>query len=321
MFVMDSNVKGAVAEQAIVLAATKLRIPVWRPVSEHGRADLVLEIGGELQRVQVKWGRLSPREDAITVVLHTSRRTRTGHVRSTYGLGEVELFAVYCGALDRCFLLPAPPLAGRNEIRLRLTPARNHQHACINLADDFAFDGAVAQLARARGWQPRGQGFESPQLHSSFPSGNPRDAPVTVGADTCRTQFGYWIERVRAGEDVMVTRRGAPVIRLSAAAPSSAPQPGPTAAPAPQPASAPQPHPIAAPAPPPDLGAASAPQPDPAAAATPQPDPAAARVPQPDPDPAATLAPQPDAAAAAAAERDIGALPRRLHPAAATRTA
>src|SRR3954453_199579 len=28
------------------------------------------------------------------------------------------------------------------------------------------FHGAVAQLARAFGWQPKGQGFESPQLHS-----------------------------------------------------------------------------------------------------------------------------------------------------------
>jgi prevent-host-death family protein len=262
MFVMYSNVKGAIAEQAIVLAATKLRIPVSRPVSEHGRADLVLEIGGELQRVQVKWGRLSPTEDAITVVLHTSRRTRTGHARSTYGPGEVELFAVYCGALDRCFLLPAPPLAGRNEIRLRLTPARNHQRASINLADDFAFDGAVAQLARARGWQPRGQGFESPQLHSS----NPGHAPVTVGADACRVQFGYWIDRVRAGEDVVVTRRGAPVIRLCRAASALAPQPGPVAASAPQPgpaaAAIPQSGPVAGSAPQPGAAAASPPPPD-----------------------------------------------------------
>ena len=226
---MDSNVKGAVAEQAIVLAATKLRIPVWRPVSEHGRADLVLEIGGELERVQVKWGRLSPTRDTITVVLHTSRRTRTGHLRSTYGPGEVDLFAVYCGELDRCFLLPGPPLAGRNEIRLRLTPARNQQHACINLADDFSFDGAVAQLARARGWQPRGQGFESPQLHSR----HARDTSVTVGADLCRTRFGHWIERVRAGEDVVVTRRGRPVIRLTTVAPALPPQLGAVAVSAP----------------------------------------------------------------------------------------
>src|SRR5437763_34205 len=95
---MNSNVKGAIAEQAIVFAATKLRIPVWRPVSEHGRADLVLEIGGELQRVQVKWGRLSATEDTIMVLLHTSRRTRTGYLRSTYSPAAVDLFAVYGGA-------------------------------------------------------------------------------------------------------------------------------------------------------------------------------------------------------------------------------
>jgi hypothetical protein len=40
VLVMNSNVKGAVAEQAIVLAAMKLRVPVLRPVDEHGRCDL-----------------------------------------------------------------------------------------------------------------------------------------------------------------------------------------------------------------------------------------------------------------------------------------
>lgn len=48
MFVGDTNIKGAIAEQAIVLAAVKLGIPVLKPVSEHGRTDLALEIGGRL---------------------------------------------------------------------------------------------------------------------------------------------------------------------------------------------------------------------------------------------------------------------------------
>jgi prevent-host-death family protein len=219
---LDSNTKGAIAEQAIVLAAIKLGVRVLRPVSEHGRTDLALDIAGKLLRVQVKWGRLSPGRDTITVVLYTSRCTTKGHVRATYDEGEVDFFAVYCGELDRCFLLPGPPLAGRNAIRLRLTPARDGQHTCINLADDFTFEGAVAQLARARGWQPRGQGFESPQLHSE--NGGP--APLTVGADACRIQFGSWIERVRAGQDVVVTRRGTPVIRLIAVAPAAGSEPG-----------------------------------------------------------------------------------------------
>jgi hypothetical protein len=72
MFVMNSNVKGAIAEQAIVLAAMKLRVRVLRPVAEDGRTDLALDVGGELLRVQVKWGRLSPERDVVIV--------RPGHV-------------------------------------------------------------------------------------------------------------------------------------------------------------------------------------------------------------------------------------------------
>jgi antitoxin (DNA-binding transcriptional repressor) of toxin-antitoxin stability system len=53
---------------------------------------------------------------------------------------------------------------------------------------------------------------------------------VTVPAEECRVSFGYWIDRVAAGEDVIVTRRGQPMIRLSAfvqapAPPSEAPAP------------------------------------------------------------------------------------------------
>jgi hypothetical protein len=171
MFVMNSNVKGAIAEQAIVLAATKLGVPVWRPVAEHGRTDLVLDLGFNLWRVQVKWGRLSPAREVVIVSLCTSRRTPTGHLRRRYTADEIDLFAVYRGELDRCFLLSAAHFAGKAQIHLRLTPSRNGQRACINLADDFTFAGAVAQLARASRWQREGQGFESPQLH--FPAPHP----------------------------------------------------------------------------------------------------------------------------------------------------
>jgi hypothetical protein len=213
---MSSNTKGAVAEQAIVLAATRLGIPVLRPVAEHGRTDLALEIGGDLWRVQVKWGRLSPEADVVSVHLFTSRCTTRGHVRRTYPEHEVDLFAIYCGELDRCFLLPAALLANKTQIRLRLTPTRNGQKSCTNLADDFTFDGAVAQLARALGWQPRGRGFESPQLHSSAGSPPPLDAgALYVSADVFRTGLGQWIDRVAAGQELTITRRGRPVARVS----------------------------------------------------------------------------------------------------------
>ncbi|HEY2435621.1 MAG TPA: group I intron-associated PD-(D/E)XK endonuclease, partial [Solirubrobacteraceae bacterium] len=63
------------AEQAIVLAATKLNVPVLRPVADHGRADLALDIGGHLWRVQVKSGQLSKASDVVIVRTSTNRYT------------------------------------------------------------------------------------------------------------------------------------------------------------------------------------------------------------------------------------------------------
>jgi prevent-host-death family protein len=216
---MNSNDKGAIAEHAIVLAAMKLGVPVLRPVAEHGRTDLTLDIGGELRRVQVKWGRLSPARDLVIVRIGTCRLTPRGYVRGTYSGDEVDLFAVYCGELERSFLLPASLLANRTYVSLRLTAPRNGQVSCINLADDFDFDGAVAQLARARDWQSRGRGFESPQLHSQTAP----QTPTAVNADDFRIGLGRWIDRVSSGEDLLVTRRGKPVMRVTAPLPALVP--------------------------------------------------------------------------------------------------
>jgi antitoxin (DNA-binding transcriptional repressor) of toxin-antitoxin stability system len=79
-----------------------------------------------------------------------------------------------------------------------------------------------------------------------------------VGADPRRIQVGYWIERVRAGEDVVVTRRGTPVIRLTAVGPAAAPHPAATTLPASQIATTAPPDPQAAtatPLQPGDIGA------------------------------------------------------------------
>jgi prevent-host-death family protein len=214
MFV-ESNAKGAVAELEIELAATKLGVPVLKPVAEHGRYDLGLEIGGRLLRVQCKWGRLDRGKALVIVQVGGSRSTPGGYVRGVYRKGEIDLVAVYAGDIDRCYLLPMSVVEGRYEVRLRLRPAANGQRAAINLASDYEFDGAVAQLARAPEWHSGGRGFESPQLHSP-----PRDSrAVVVGANEFRNRFGWYMERAAAGEEFHVERHGRPFVRLTGAAP------------------------------------------------------------------------------------------------------
>ena len=57
--------QGAIAETAIAAAATKLGIPVLRPIVEHARYDLAFEIGDRILRVQCKWGGL--RDDGAVI--------------------------------------------------------------------------------------------------------------------------------------------------------------------------------------------------------------------------------------------------------------
>ena len=62
---LTTNQKGAVAESAIVHAAIKRGIGVYKPVHEGRRYDLILEIGSSLLRVQCKSA--SKRGDVVAV--------------------------------------------------------------------------------------------------------------------------------------------------------------------------------------------------------------------------------------------------------------
>ena len=134
-----------------------------------------------------------------------------GYVRTTYREGEIDLRAIYCGELDRSYLLPASAVVDCHEIRLRLHPARNEQRACINLARDFEFPGAIAQLGeRVTG---------SHEVAGSSPASSTSDPghPATVASHPFQEHLGYWLERAAAGEEILVTHRGKPRIVLKPA--------------------------------------------------------------------------------------------------------
>jgi len=75
LFVDNPNHKGNIAELEIATAAAKLGLSVSKPIAEHERYDLVIEIGGRLQRVQCKWGRVDADRSVIDVRVSSSRWT------------------------------------------------------------------------------------------------------------------------------------------------------------------------------------------------------------------------------------------------------
>src|SRR2546421_10684636 len=102
---MSNNHKGAVAELAIATAAVTLGVPVYKPLSEHSRADLGFEIGPQLMRVQCKWARLSGRRDVEIVHTAGTRLSTRGDIRTPYSEADVDLLDADCAELGRAFLL------------------------------------------------------------------------------------------------------------------------------------------------------------------------------------------------------------------------
>jgi PD-(D/E)XK endonuclease len=155
---LSTNDKGAIAEAAIVLAAVKLGVGVYKPVGEGGRADPILELGRRLLRVQCKW---APRHgDVIAIRWYSSRRVDGGFRKRSYTPEEIDAIAAYCPELERCYLLPIEEFGARTAVQLRLGPTLNNQSRLVNWAEDYEFGatlrstGAIAQLGeRLHGMQ------------------------------------------------------------------------------------------------------------------------------------------------------------------------
>lgn len=211
--ISGANHKGAIAEAVVCAEAIKLGLTVLRPTAEHNRYDLALDLGHRILRVQCKWAALE-RGELVRVRTGGIRHTPAGYVRTTYALHEIDAVAAYCADLDRCYLLPAELIAGRHLISLRLEPPRNGQRAALHWAADYELSGAIAQLGERR--------LGMAEVAGSSPAGSTeRDtalpAAAEIGAHEFRERFGYHLERVAAGTELMITRHGRPYARLAPA--------------------------------------------------------------------------------------------------------
>src|SRR5215218_2966782 len=146
---LTSSQKGGVAELKIAAAA----------------ADLGIDVGARLLRVQCKWAAL--KDELVVVRMRTSRHTPSrGYITTTYSASEIDGVAAYCRDLNRCFYLPIEEFEHRAFAYLRTAPTRNGQRVGVKMACDYPL-GAVAQLGErvtgsheVRGSSPLSSTFE-----------------------------------------------------------------------------------------------------------------------------------------------------------------
>ena len=141
---LTTDQKGAIAESAVIHAAAKLGIGVYKPISDGERYELILDLRPPLLRVQCKWARLSA--EVVIVRCYSCRRSASGMVVRPYTADEADAIAAYCPDTDRCYLLSPDVFDGRRAVQLRIVPSRNNQRLGVNWADDFAFEARMAAL-------------------------------------------------------------------------------------------------------------------------------------------------------------------------------
>ena len=145
---MDTNRLGAIAEANILTAAVELGVDVARPVLDGLRYDLIFDLHPTLVRVQCKW--VLRNGGVVDVRARTCRRGPNGsYVRGTYSAREVDAVGAYFAELGKVYLLPIEMFAGKQQISLRLSYARNNQQSGIHWAEQYEL-GAIAQLGERR---------------------------------------------------------------------------------------------------------------------------------------------------------------------------
>ncbi len=127
--IKKTNTK-AIGDRAVGAVASQLMkngFTVCFPFSDNQRYDLVVEIEGQLKKVQCKSGHLC----TGGAVVEFWSSNENGHYRE-----HADYFGVYCEEIDETYLIPVS-VVGKVHGYLRLRECKNSQKKNIRWAKDF----------------------------------------------------------------------------------------------------------------------------------------------------------------------------------------
>jgi hypothetical protein len=145
--ILDTKLKGDIAEQAATLQALKRGWGVLKPVGDRLPYDLVFDVAGSLIRVQVKYAWFDQRTQNYVV---DNRRTKTNRrvmVRGRYQISDFDFALVYLEELNLFYIFPVKVFIGyRSGIHIVEAGKRQRKPLSANYRD--AWDLILQWAAR-----------------------------------------------------------------------------------------------------------------------------------------------------------------------------
>jgi PD-(D/E)XK endonuclease len=140
-----------------MLALDDAGYAVFVPYGENTRADLVIDKGSRLARVQCKTGRLQSGAVRFRACSSYAHHPNPKILKRDY-LDEIDYFGVYCPETYGVYLVPIDCAQVRRECALRVDPSRNGQKQGIRAAADYEIARVSVRATREPGAIPGAAG-------------------------------------------------------------------------------------------------------------------------------------------------------------------
>jgi len=114
---LDSTVKGTIAETHVKNRLSELGFDVWEPFCQNHKTDLFILHGRSILRIQVKSATYDRQTKAFRA--NVTRHRRSGKV-TLYTVEDVDFFVIYCGGLEalQFYVVPSRLVIGRTDLKL-----------------------------------------------------------------------------------------------------------------------------------------------------------------------------------------------------------
>ena len=131
--------KGDIGEAKCLAKMIELGIPVSLPFGDNQRYDMIIDVNGQLKRIQVKYSSFSENQGSIIFKISSSTNHTTNKHCDTYE-NNVDGFLLYNSLNDEIYYLPIEIDQGRKTITLRMEPSKNGQTKNCLFTKDFLVD-------------------------------------------------------------------------------------------------------------------------------------------------------------------------------------
>lgn len=131
---MNTWQKGELAVLKIMQRCAEKNIIVSKPTTDNSRYDLILDINGKLQRVQVKYAGISNGIATCSLVKKSSSKSAKYR---TYTSKEIDLVLAYIPEKDVICLFTSNEFENKTTISIRLEKTKNNQIKDCNFLEMF----------------------------------------------------------------------------------------------------------------------------------------------------------------------------------------